>query len=44
MATVTNANVTKGSTLAIYGAGPVGLLSAALPKMLGAAQIFIVDQ
>lgn len=40
---VTNANVTKGSTLAIYGAGPVGLLSAACAKMLGAAQIFIVD-
>ena len=40
---VTNANVTKGSTLAIYGAGPVGLLSAACAKMIGAAKIFIVD-
>lgn len=40
---VLNANVTKGSTLAIYGAGPVGLLSAACAKMLGASQIFIVD-
>jgi len=40
---VTNANITKGSTVAIYGAGPVGLLSAACAKMLGAEQIFIVD-
>lgn len=40
---VLNANVTKGSSLAIYGAGPVGLLSAACAKMLGAEQIFIVD-
>ena len=40
---VSNAKVTKGSTLAIYGAGPVGLLSAACAKMLGAEKIFIVD-
>lgn len=40
---VTNANITKGSTVAIYGAGPVGLLSAACAKMLGAEQIFMVD-
>ncbi|MGG1354082.1 zinc-dependent alcohol dehydrogenase [Psychrobacter pacificensis] len=40
---VTNANITKGSTVAIYGAGPVGLLSAACAKMLGAEQIFVVD-
>ena len=40
---VTNANVTKGSSVAIFGAGPVGLLSAACSKMLGAEQIFIVD-
>lgn len=26
----------RGSTVAIYGAGPVGLLSAACAKMLGA--------
>ncbi|PKG88032.1 glutathione-dependent formaldehyde dehydrogenase, partial [Psychrobacter sp. Sarcosine-02u-2] len=38
---VTNANITKGSTVAIYGAGPVGLLSAACAKMLGAEQIFV---
>lgn len=40
---VTNANVTKGSSVAIFGAGPVGLLAAACSKMLGAEQIFIVD-
>ncbi len=33
---VTNAQVKRGSTVAIYGAGPVGLLSAACAKMLGA--------
>lgn len=40
---VTNAKVTQGSSVAIYGAGPVGLLSAACARMLGAEQIFIVD-
>lgn len=40
---VLNAGVTKGTSVAIYGAGPVGLLSAACAKMLGASQIFIVD-
>ncbi|MBN6776133.1 glutathione-dependent formaldehyde dehydrogenase [Pseudomonas granadensis] len=40
---VTNAQIGKGSTVAIYGAGPVGLLSAACAKMLGAEQIFMVD-
>lgn len=40
---VTNAQVKKGSSVAIYGAGPVGLLAAACAKMLGAEQIFIVD-
>ena len=40
---VTNAQVAKGSSVAIYGAGPVGLLSAACAKMLGAEQIFMVD-
>ena len=36
LAVVTNAQVKRGSTVAIYGAGPVGLLSAACAKMLGA--------
>ncbi|MFG0407591.1 zinc-dependent alcohol dehydrogenase [Pseudomonas sp. FYR_11] len=40
---VTNAQVGQGSTLAIYGAGPVGLLSAACARMLGAETIFMVD-
>lgn len=40
---VTNAKVTQGSSVAIYGGGPVGLLSAACARMLGAEQIFIVD-
>lgn len=40
---VTNANVGEGSSVAIYGAGPVGLLSAACARMLGAEMIFMVD-
>jgi threonine dehydrogenase-like Zn-dependent dehydrogenase len=40
---VLNAGVSKGSSVAIYGAGPVGLLSAACAKMLGAEKIFMVD-
>lgn len=40
---VTNAQVGQGSTVAIYGAGPVGLLSAACARMLGAHTIFLVD-
>ncbi|TRO40951.1 glutathione-dependent formaldehyde dehydrogenase [Pseudomonas sp. ALS1131] len=38
-----NAGVRPGSRLAIYGAGPVGLMSAACARMLGAEQIFMVD-
>ncbi|KPB76516.1 zinc-dependent alcohol dehydrogenase [Pseudomonas cannabina] len=40
---VTNAGIGKGSSVAIYGAGPVGLMSAACAKMLGAEKIFMVD-
>ncbi len=40
---VQNAQVKKGGSVAIFGAGPVGLLSAACAQMLGAAQIFVVD-
>jgi threonine dehydrogenase-like Zn-dependent dehydrogenase len=40
---VINAEIGKGSSVAIYGAGPVGLLSAACARMLGAEQIFMVD-
>lgn len=40
---VTNTNIGLGSSIAIYGAGPVGLLSAACDRMLGAEKIFMVD-
>ncbi|MBX8602518.1 glutathione-dependent formaldehyde dehydrogenase [Pseudomonas cichorii] len=40
---VLNTGIGKGSSIAIYGAGPVGLLCAACAKMLGAERIFIVD-
>lgn len=38
-----NAQIKKGSSVAIYGAGPVGLLAVACSKFLGAEQIFVVD-
>lgn len=38
-----NAGVRQGSSVAIYGAGPVGLMAAACARMLGAERIFIVD-
>jgi len=41
---VTNAEIKQGSSLAIYGAGPVGLLAAACARMLGAEQIFMIDE
>ena len=41
---VINAGVGRGSSLAIYGAGPVGLMSAACARMLGAEQVFMVDE
>ncbi|MET0848243.1 MAG: zinc-dependent alcohol dehydrogenase [Pseudomonas sp.] len=40
---VLNTGIGQGSSIAIYGAGPVGLLSAACARMLGAEQIFMVD-
>ena len=40
---VLNSGVGKGSSLAIYGAGPVGLLSAVCARMLGVEKIFMVD-
>jgi threonine dehydrogenase-like Zn-dependent dehydrogenase len=40
---VLNAEVRAGSTLAIFGAGPVGLMAAACAAMRGAARIFMVD-
>lgn len=38
-----NAGITQGSSVAIYGAGPVGLMAAASARFLGAQQIFMVD-
>ncbi|WP_426341407.1 zinc-dependent alcohol dehydrogenase [Pseudoduganella sp. S-14] len=40
---VLNANVGPGDSLAIYGAGPVGLMAAACARMLGVERIFMVD-
>lgn len=40
---VLNADVGPGSSLAIFGAGPVGLLSAACARMLGVETIFMID-
>jgi threonine dehydrogenase-like Zn-dependent dehydrogenase len=40
---VVNGGVGKGSTVAIFGAGPVGLMAAASARMLGAERIFMVD-
>lgn len=40
---VLNGEVQAGSTVAIFGAGPVGLMAAACCQMLGAAQVFMVD-
>lgn len=39
-----NAGIGPGSTVAIFGAGPVGLMSAACARMLGAERIFMVDE
>lgn len=38
-----NAGVGPGSTVAIFGAGPVGLMAAASAHLLGAERIFMVD-
>lgn len=38
-----NAEVGPGTTVAIFGAGPVGLMAAASARMLGAERIFMVD-
>lgn len=38
-----NADIGPGSSVAIFGAGPVGLMTAACARMLGAETIFMVD-
>jgi threonine dehydrogenase-like Zn-dependent dehydrogenase len=40
---VVNAEVGPGSMVAIFGAGPVGLMAAACARMLGAERIFMID-
>lgn len=40
---VINAGIKQGSTLAIFGAGPVGCMAAASARMLGAETIFMID-
>lgn len=40
---VLNAGVGQGSSLAIFGAGPVGQMAAASARMLGVETIFMVD-
>ncbi len=40
---VLNAGIKQGSTLAIFGAGPVGYMAAACARMLGAETIFMID-
>lgn len=39
-----NADVKRGDAIAIFGAGPVGLMTAACARMLGAEKIFMVDE
>lgn len=38
-----NAQLGTGSSVAIFGAGPVGLMTAASARFLGAEQIFMID-
>ncbi len=40
---IVNADVGQGSSIAIFGAGPVGLMAAACARMLGVEKIFMVD-
>jgi threonine dehydrogenase-like Zn-dependent dehydrogenase len=40
---VLNADVGPGASIAIFGAGPVGLMTAACARMLGVEKIFMVD-
>ena len=40
---VLNAKIGPGSTVAIFGAGPVGLMAAACARMLGAERVYMID-
>ena len=39
-----NANIQPGDTVAVWGAGPVGLFAAASAYMLGAGKVFVIDR
>jgi len=39
-----NGDIGPGTTVAIFGAGPVGLMAAASARLLGAERIFIIDE
>jgi threonine dehydrogenase-like Zn-dependent dehydrogenase len=38
-----NAGIKPGSSVAIFGAGPVGLMSAACARLLGAERMYVID-
>jgi threonine dehydrogenase-like Zn-dependent dehydrogenase len=40
---VVNGRIGQGSTVAIFGAGPVGQMAALSAKLLGASKIYIID-
>lgn len=40
---VENAGLNAGASLAIFGAGPVGLMAAACARLLGVERIFMID-
>jgi threonine dehydrogenase-like Zn-dependent dehydrogenase len=40
---VQNAQVEQGSTVAVFGAGPVGLLCVACARMAGAEDVYLID-
>jgi threonine dehydrogenase-like Zn-dependent dehydrogenase len=39
-----NADIKPGSSVAIFGAGPVGLMSAACARLMGASTIYMIDE
>ncbi|GAP38745.1 zinc-dependent alcohol dehydrogenase [Piscinibacter sakaiensis] len=39
-----NARIGPGSTVAIFGAGPVGMMAAACARWLGAQRLFMIDE
>lgn len=40
---ILNGKLEQGGTVAIFGAGPVGMMAAACAKLIGAEKIFMVD-